>query len=130
MQRQGSRYTVEEKATALALARQSTASSAARELEFPESTVRRWVQHYSESGDNQWDEDNVDVIERSTEITMKGLEQLGGRDDIYKHLMALNAIRGTSIDKLQRGSNSSKNATFVVVRSSDGTTIEVGTQNG
>ena len=52
MRRQGSKYDTETKATALAIARQSNASRAAREVGIPDSTVRRWIQHYTEAGDN------------------------------------------------------------------------------
>ena len=126
MQRQGSRYSRETRAQALALTTATNATNAGRELGVPARTVRNWVQHYNaETGRNEWDEDNHDVIERSTAKIMEGMEGIP-EGQAYKHLMALNAIRGTSIDKLQRGSSSSKAATFVVVRSSDGTEIEVG----
>ena len=104
MQRQGSRYDRETRATALAIATETSAANAGRELDVPERTVRNWVQHYNaESGRNEWAEDNHDVIERSTSKIMQGMDEIP-EGQTYRHLMALNAIRGTSIDKLQKQS--------------------------
>jgi len=99
MNRQGSRYDRETRATALALATQTNAEAAGRELGVPARTVRQWVQHYNaETGRNEWDQDNADVIERSTAKIIQGMDEIPDGQH-HKHLIALNAIRGTSIDK-------------------------------
>ena len=113
MQRQGSRYSRDTKATALAITATSTASQAARELGIPSSTVQRWVQHYTENGDNNWDEDNRDVIELATRKVMQGMEEIP-EGQAYKHLMALNAIRGTGIDKVLKQSQPSESTNISV----------------
>lgn len=127
MQRQGSRYDRETKAKALAIAATSTAAQAARELALPYRTVARWVERYTaENGSNNgWAADNPAVIARATELLMDAMDQIEERGEAYKHVMALNALRGTSIDKEQR-KGGSKSAAFVIVRSSDGTEIRVG----
>ena len=103
MQRQGSRYDRETKAQALAQAAVSTAAQAARDLQLPERTVRRWVERYtSENGREQWATDNPGVIARATELLHDAMDQIEERGEAYKHVMALNALRGTSIDKEQR----------------------------
>ena len=101
MERQGSRYDREMKARALALvASGGTAAGVGRELGISNSTVARWVQRYTGENDNeQWQADNAAVIARSTELLMDGLDQTEERGEAYKSLIALNAIRGTAIDK-------------------------------
>ena len=101
MERQGSRYDRETKAQALAMvASGGTAASVGRELSISNSTVARWVQRYTGENDNeQWQADNSAVIARSTELLMDGLDQTEERGEAYKSLIALNAIRGTAIDK-------------------------------
>ena len=128
MERQGSRYDRETKAQALAQAAVSTAAQAARNLQLPERTVQRWVERYlaENDGNNGWADDNRAVISRATELLMDAMDQIEDRGEAYKHVMALNALRGTSIDKEQRASNGSKAGVFVIVRSSDGSTVEVG----
>lgn len=103
MERQGSRYDRETKAKALAQAAVSTAAQAARDLQLPERTVQRWVERYTaENGGEQWAADNPGVIARATELLMDAMDQIEERGEAYKHVMALNALRGTSIDKEQR----------------------------
>ena len=103
MQRQGSRYDRDTKAQALAQAAVSSAAQAARNLELPERTVQRWVERYTaENGGEQWADDNPGVIARATELLHDAMDQIEERGEAYKHVMALNALRGTSIDKEQR----------------------------
>ncbi|MCH6556318.1 MAG: helix-turn-helix domain-containing protein, partial [Chloroflexi bacterium] len=127
MQRQGSRYDRETKAQALAQAAVSTAAQAARDLQLPERTVRRWVERYAaENGGEQWAADNPGVIARATELLHDAMDQIEERGEAYKHVMALNALRGTSIDKEQRAGGGKRQGSFVVVRTSDGTEIMAG----
>ena len=103
MERQGSRYDLETKAEALAIAATSTAATAARSRQLPERTVQRWVERYvADNGGEQWAADNPAVISRATELLMDGMDQIEARGEAYKHMLALNALRGTSIDKEQR----------------------------
>ena len=115
MQRQGSRYDRETKAQALAQAAVSSAAQAARSLELPERTVQRWVERYTaENGGEQWAEDNAQVISRATELLMDGLDQLEEDGTAHKNLIALNAIRGTAIDKASKHSGSTVNIIALV----------------
>ena len=95
----GGKYTRDQKAQALAITAQSNATAAGKQLGIPDSTVRRWVQHYTADGVNNWDDDNRDVIELATRMVMQGMEEIP-EGETYRHLMALNAIRGTGIDKI------------------------------
>ena len=106
MQRQGSRYDRETKAQALSLALQSNATSAARELGLSSRTVERWVQHYTadNADNNEWMTENALVIARSTALTLDGLDIVESKREADRHLMALNAIRGTAIDKVLKHS--------------------------
>ena len=101
MERQGSRYDREMKARALALvASGGTAAGVGRELGISNSTVARWVQRYPGENENeQWQADNAAGSARSTEPLMDGLDQSEERGEACKSLIALNAIRGTAIDK-------------------------------
>lgn len=115
MQRQGSRYDRETKAQALALVAAQTVAHAARELSVPETTIRRWVRHYTEeNGGEQWADDNAQVISRATELTLDGLDQVEEQGTAHKHLIALNAIRGTAIDKASKHSGSTVNIIALV----------------
>ena len=115
MQRQGSRYDRETKAQALALVAAQTVAHAARELSVPETTIRRWVRHYTEeNGGEQWADDNAQVISRATELTLDGLDQVEEQGTAHKHLRALNAIRGTAIDKQSKYSGGTINVIALV----------------
>ena len=116
MERQGSRYDRETKAQALALvASGSTAARTGRELGVNERTVARWVERYtSENDSEQWQDDNASVISRSTEILQDGLDQVEELGIAHKHLIALNAIRGTAIDKQSQHSGGTVNIIALV----------------
>jgi len=47
-------------------------------------------------GNNGWAEDNRAVISRATEPLMDAMDQIEDRGEAYKHLIWLNALRGTS----------------------------------
>ena len=112
---QGSKYTTEIKAQAVAIATGSTAAQAARELQLPYRTVARWIQTYAaQPGNEEWADANRQVISRSTELTLDGLDQLEERGEAYKNLIALNAIRGTAIDKQSKYSGGTVNIIALV----------------
>lgn len=119
------RYTVEEKSQAVALVRSGMgAARAAAELGFPERSVQRWVAEYREmsakEGDPLLTADTYRIVQRSTELLEAGLEYMAeqGPETAFKSLFVLNAIRGTSIDKLMganRESPSQSNHVYTIV---------------
>ncbi len=101
------RYTEEERAQAVALVRSGmSAARASDELGFPERSVQRWVAEYREMSAKEDDPlltpGTYRIAQRSTELIEAGLEYMAeqGTETAFKSLFVLNAIRGTSIDKL------------------------------
>ena len=100
-----SQYDTEIKAQALTLLRLGKpASHIAVELEIPERTVSHWALRWreiaAEEGDKELSDEDYRLSLRVGELIHEALDQLEGREDLYKYLVPLNIVRGTSIDKI------------------------------
>ena len=98
-------YSDEQRSQAQALMRQGkTALAAADELGIPDRTVSNWFERWRavarETEDRELYDDDYRIARKSGGIIHEGLDQLQGRDDVYKFLVPLNIIRGTSVDKI------------------------------
>lgn len=122
---QGSKYTPEQKSRALAALQMGKGTEvAAIESDASARTVRRWRQQMAEVGLEQWMPENVQVIHMTTDLIMDGLETIKAAKTAHNHLGDLNALRGTSIDKLQRASTPGHGVALRITHP-DGTTTEV-----
>lgn len=123
---QGSRYSAKEVGTALALVQAGAKTKeAAQHVGADPATVRRWVQRMRELNPEEWVPENVVSIHMATDLIQDGMQAIKQDGDAKSHLIALNAIRGTAIDKMQRtGSDGAQVA--VRIRHADGTVTEIG----
>ena len=92
-------------AQALALIRLGKpASHVAQELHLPERTVQHWGQRWreiaEEEGDKILTDEDYRLSIRTSQLIHDALDQMEGRDDLWKYLVPLNVIRGTAIDKI------------------------------
>ena len=100
-----SQYDTDTKAQALTLLRLGKpASHVAVELEIPERTVSHWALRWreiaAEEGDKTLSDEDYRLSIRVGELIHEALDQMEGREDLYKYLVPLNIVRGTSIDKI------------------------------
>ena len=101
--------------------------------EFPDEVtpsreaVRRWAQAYADSCREEEGDRVQRIITLADEAVVAGLH--GARDSEHpeKYIIPANAVAGTYRDKRDRRGGGGKSATFVIVRSSDGTEVRVGT---
>ena len=98
-------YDDNQRSWAQALMRQGkSALEAAVLLNIPGSTVGNWFQRWRvvgrETEDRELYDDDYRIARKAGGIIHEGLDQLQGRDDVYKFLVPLNIIRGTSEDKI------------------------------
>ena len=100
-------YDVEQKAQAIALVQSGTTSSkAAALLGLHERSVQLWVKEFRETsakeGDPLLNDQSVRIAQRAGELIEVALEHIAeqGPEVAHKSLFVLNAIRGTSIDKM------------------------------
>ena len=101
----GSKYDTNAKAQALALLELGKpASHVAQELVIPVRTVQRWAVGWREmaakEGDKALTDRDYRLSIRVEELLHVALDQLEERGELYKQLIPLNAIRGTSVDKI------------------------------
>ena len=100
-----SQYDTETKAQALALLELGNpASHVAQELSIPERTVSRWAgrwrQMAAEEGDRILTDEDYRLAVRTSQLLHDALDQMEGKEDLWKYLVPLNIVRGTSIDKI------------------------------
>jgi hypothetical protein len=100
-----SQYSTEIKAQALALVRQGeTAQNAARILRLPERTVQSWAARLRQIAVEQDDRELLDedyrLALRSSALIHNAYDTIEESGEEHKHLISLNAIRGTAIDKI------------------------------
>lgn len=98
-------YDDEVRAQAQALMRQGkTALATSEELSIPHRTVcnwyGRWREVARETEDRELYDDDYRIVRKAGDLIHDGLDQLKGRDDIYKFLVPLNIVRGTPEDKI------------------------------
>ncbi len=100
-------YDVEQKAQAIALVQSGTTSSkAAALLGLQERSVQLWVKEFRETsakeGDPLLNEQSVRIAQRAGELIEVALEHIAeqGPETAHKSLFVLNALRGTSVDKM------------------------------
>lgn len=118
-----SQYDTETHAQALALIQLGKpASHVAQDLQLPERTVQnwalRWRQIAAEEGDRILTDEDYRLAVRTSHLIHDALDQLEGRPDTYKHLVSLNVIRGTAIDKIlkrKQGAQPTVNADKVLI---------------
>lgn len=108
-------YDVEQKAQAIALVRTGTScAKAASLLGLPERSVQLWLREFRETSAKQDDpllnDQSLRIAERSGELIEIALEHIAEMDpaDTHKALFVLNAVRGTSIDKMISSSRKDK----------------------
>lgn len=81
-----------------------SAVRAASELGIPSRTVSSWYERWREvareTEDKELYDDDYRICRKSSGLIFDGLDQLQGRDDVYKYLVPLNIIHGTSEDKI------------------------------
>ena len=80
-----------------------SAQHAARELNIPERSVQRWTERFRALSDNEDDrlrQDHYRLAQRCVELTHDGLDGIEEDGDAKKHLITLNAILGTNVDKI------------------------------
>ena len=99
------RYTEDQKAGALALVRQGkSAEHAAAELGLPSRSVQRWGKRHRETSVEEDDpllqSESFRLAMRAAELLHTALDQIEDEGNPAKYAAVLNAIRGTSIDKL------------------------------
>jgi hypothetical protein len=100
-----SQYDTETKAQALALLELGKpASHVAQEMSIPERTVSRWAMRWremaAEEGDRILTEEDYRLAVRTSQLLHDALDQMEGKEDLWKYLVPLNIVRGTSIDKI------------------------------
>lgn len=100
---QGSKYSAKEIGQALAMhAQGEKVPMIAKQRGCTPETVHNWIRKFKELSSEEVMDENLQVIHISTDLTIEGMMQIKEDGDAKKHLVALNAIRGTAIDKLQR----------------------------
>lgn len=114
-----SQYSTEDKAQALALvATGLPASHAAERLGIPERTVSFWAlrmrQIAAEEGDREIVDEDYRIIRRSQDLIQDGLDNIHESGEAHKHLIALNAIKGTAQDKRSRDSSISTHGPTII----------------
>lgn len=100
-----SQYDTETQAQALALLEMGKpASHVASEMSLPERTVSRWALRWREmaadEGDKLLTDEDYRLAVRTSQLLHDALDQMEGREDLWKYLVPLNIVRGTSIDKI------------------------------
>ncbi len=100
-----SQYDTETKAQALALLELGKpASHVAQEMSLPERTVSRWAMRWrqmaAEEGDRILTEEDYRLAVRTSQLLHDALDQMEGKEDLWKYLVPLNIVRGTAIDKI------------------------------
>ena len=105
MSEMASQYDTETKAQALALLELGQpASHVAQEMSIPERTVSRWAgrwrQMAAEEGDRLITDEDYRLAVRTSQLLHDALDQMEGKEDLWKYLVPLNIVRGTSIDKI------------------------------
>lgn len=105
-----SQYNVDTKAQALALMAQGeTAEAAAAALRLPARTVQHWRQRWrqiaAEEDDPKLLEEDYRIALRYSELLHLAADHIGEDESgerAAKSLIAINAVRGTAIDKILR----------------------------
>ncbi len=100
-----SQYDTETKAQALALLELGKpASHVAQEMSIPERTVSRWAGRWremaAEEGDRILTDEDYRLAVRTSQLLHDALDQMEGKEDLWKYLVPLNVVRGTAIDKI------------------------------
>ncbi len=100
-----SQYDTETKAQALALLELGKpARHVAQEMAIPERTCQRWAvrwrQMAAEEGDKILTDEDYRLAVRTSQLLHDALDQMEGKEDLWKYLVPLNIVRGTSIDKI------------------------------
>jgi hypothetical protein len=100
-----SQYDTETKAQALALLELGKpASHVAQEMRVPERTVSRWAMRWrqmaAEEGDRLLTDEDYRLAVRTSQLLHDALDQMEGKEDLWKYLVPLNIVRGTAIDKI------------------------------
>lgn len=112
----GQHHTPEVKAQALAAVQLGKGTkTGAIEAGVPLRTVQRWRRDMAQRDAEQWQPDNVQAIHMSTDLIMDAMQDIKEDGDAKKHLIALNAIRGTAIDKMQRAQSPDSGTPNVMV---------------
>ncbi len=98
-------YDTETKAQALALLELGKpASQVAQEMSIPERTCQRWAMRWrqmaAEEGDKILTDEDYRLAVRTSQLLHDALDQMEGKEDLWKYLVPLNIVRGTSIDKI------------------------------
>ncbi len=100
-----SQYDTETKAQALALLELGKpASHVAQEMAIPERTCQRWAMRWremaAEEGDKILTDEDYRLAVRTSQLLHDALDQMEGKEDLWKYLVPLNIVRGTAIDKI------------------------------
>ncbi len=100
-----SQYSSETKAEVLALVRQGeTADRAGAACGVPARTAQLWAKRFreiaAEEGDREIIDEDYRLALRSSQLIHDAYDSIEEEGNAAKHLIALNAIRGTAIDKL------------------------------
>jgi transposase-like protein len=99
------RYDTETKARALALLREGKpVYLVAREIGVGERTVCTWAKRFESAalvaGERGLIDEEYRIAGRAQELIHEALDQIEEQGDAAKYLGALNAVRGTMVDKL------------------------------
>ena len=127
-----SQYSSETKVEVLALVRQGEpADRAGAACGVPARTAQLWARRFreiaAEEGDREIIDEDYRLALRSSQLIHDAYDSIEEEGNAAKHLIALNAIRGTAIDKLlTRNRGNTRSGSFVIVRTSDGTEIVAG----
>ncbi len=105
MSAMASQYDTETKAQALALLELGKpASHVAQEMSIPERTCQRWAMRWremaAEEGDKILTDEDYRLAVRTSQLLHDALDQMEGKEDLWKYLVPLNIVRGTAIDKI------------------------------
>ena len=100
-----SQYSTETKAEVLALVRQGEpADRAGAACGVPARTAQLWAKRFrqiaAEEGDREIIDEDYRLALRSSQLIHDAYDSIEEEGTAQKHLIALNAIRGTAIDKL------------------------------
>ena len=100
-----SQYSCETKAEVLALVRQGEpADRAGAACGVPARTAQLWAKRFrqiaAEEGDREIIDEDYRLALRSSQLIHDAYDSIEEEGNAAKHLIALNAIRGTAIDKL------------------------------